>query len=585
MASNYNDDEPVTVESGDLGSGKIAVEIFNKADAALEKTDYRLVVELMGSGTGDQRCGVDIVAVLDVSYSMWGKRLEKLKTSMNFLVKKLSPIDRLSVITFSWKAVRLCPLIAMHKNGQAKIEMLINKLEVDSYTNITRGLTEALSVLTQRRQQEGRTSAIMLMADGELTDGFDHPSTVDVSGVPVYTFGLSRDHDSQLLQDIASRSDKGTYSIADVKGSSLNIAFSSCLAGLLSVVVQDLELTITQNESEIQEVHAGSYNQARVNDSVTISFGDLYNREKRSTTVFLSLPPVEERMAMDILKLAFSYRPSGGGALIKSAPITATMTRTSSPVTVDPVEVSSEIARGDIAAAMQMARNQADANDFNGAKKTLENVRKSLDNVNRVADTLIKTLKYEVQEFSRLLMDPKCYLREGRAFALSSELSHNLQRFAARGDASQLFALAIPLVALFANQAIEFEQSTSIKISNKMVRTLTNYDDEPVPVPSAPPKGVGLGQGKIVQNIFNKADASLEKTDYRLVVELMVLDKEEQRCGVDIVVVLDLGGFIHGKKLKKLKTWTNFFVKKLSPIDRLSIVTSHSQRMREGCAH
>ncbi|XP_074266146.1 uncharacterized protein LOC141588613 [Silene latifolia] len=242
-----------TCASGDLGSGKIALCIFNKADAALEKTDYRLVVELMGLDAGDQRCGVDIVAVLDVSGSMDGNNLEKLKTSMKFLVKKLSPTDRLSIVTFLSTAVRLCPLTGMNKNGQAKIEMLINKLEANGCTNITRGLTEALNVLAQRIQQDGRTSAIMLMADGELTNGFDHPSTVDVSGVPVYTFGLGRDHGSQ-------------------------------------------------------EVRVGSYNQARVNDSVTISFGNLYNCEKRSTTVFLSLPAVEERMAMDILKLAFSYR-------------------------------------------------------------------------------------------------------------------------------------------------------------------------------------------------------------------------------------------------------------------------------------
>ncbi|XP_074318178.1 E3 ubiquitin-protein ligase WAV3-like [Silene latifolia] len=267
----------------------------------------------MGSGTGDRRCGVDIVAVLDVSYSMWGNRLEKLKTSMNFLVKKLSPIDRLSIVTFSSTAVRLCPLTAMDKNGQAKIEMLINKLEADSYTNITLGLETALSVLAQRRQYEGRTTAIMLVSDGEQSSGYDHPSTVDVdvSGFPVYTFGLNTDHDSKVLYEIASISDNGTYSIADVEcadSASLNIAFSSCLAGILSVVVQDLKLTVTQLDSDIQDVRAGNHDQTRDNESVTISFGNLYNSETHKTTVFLSLPLVQARTTSDILIISYSFR-------------------------------------------------------------------------------------------------------------------------------------------------------------------------------------------------------------------------------------------------------------------------------------
>ncbi|XP_074318188.1 putative E3 ubiquitin-protein ligase WAVH2 [Silene latifolia] len=420
MKISYNDDEPVTaILPADSGlapeqfvSEKIAVEIFNKADAALEKTDYRLVVELMGSGTGDRRCGVDIVAVLDVSYSMWGKRLEKLKTSMNFLVKKLSPIDRLSIVTFSSKAVRLCPLTTMDKNGQPKIEMLINKLEADSYTNITLGLETALSVLAQRRQYEGRTTAIMLVSDGEQSSGYDHPSTVDVSGVPVYTFGLGTDHDSKVLYEIASRSDKGTYSIADVEGpdsASLNIAFSSCRAGILSVVVQDLELTVTQLDSDIQDVRAGNYDQTRDNESVTISFGNLYNRETRRTTVFLSLPLVPARTTSDILRISYSFRSITHLNFIDFA-----------LTLLEPVQLINEVVRGDTANSIIEARKQADIHNYDEAKTSLKNRERSLDKLNPESNALIKALKYEVQEFLRLLVEPEIYSEEGRAFALSS---------------------------------------------------------------------------------------------------------------------------------------------------------------------
>ncbi|KAK9755558.1 hypothetical protein RND81_01G034400 [Saponaria officinalis] len=434
MAAQHN---PLLIPADGFGLGIIEFEIFNKADAPLEKTDYRLVVGLMGLEiVGEQRCGVDIVTVLDVSYSMKGKNLEKLKTSMKYLVKKLNSIDRLSIVTFSSEADKLCGLTGMNNNAQAEIEMLIDKLEVNGSADITVGLQTALRVLDARRQHEGRTSAIMLMSSGEH-NGLDHPSTVDVGHVPIYTFGLGKHHDSQLLQEIASRT-------------SLNIAFSSCLAGLLSVVVQDLELTVTQMESEIEEVRAGNYDQARVNKSVTIVFGNIYNREKREIIVFLSLPAIEERTTTEILEATISCRPSGGGDLITSETIMATVTRRGSPVTVDPIEVGNEIARADTAVAIQKARKQADANDLSGAQNTMKNAEKLLCNLNRDADELIKAQKYE----------------RGRAFALSSELSHNLQRFASRGDATQLVALAIPLVGQFVNQAIEFDQDNDIEVTS-----------------------------------------------------------------------------------------------------------------------
>jgi hypothetical protein len=59
------------------------------------------------------------------------------------------------------------------------------------------------------------------------------------------------------------------------------MAFSQCLAGLLTVVVQDLTVTVArvEDESTIQKVAAGNYPQMQDADagSVTVAFefGDL----------------------------------------------------------------------------------------------------------------------------------------------------------------------------------------------------------------------------------------------------------------------------------------------------------------------
>ena len=77
------------------------------------------------------------------------------------------------------------------------------------------------------------------------------------------------------------------------------------------MVVQDLNLTIKQvdDESKIEEVFAGNYPQTRNNDgSITISFGELYNREVRKVMVDLLLPAVESRKSPDVLEVSYTYR-------------------------------------------------------------------------------------------------------------------------------------------------------------------------------------------------------------------------------------------------------------------------------------
>jgi hypothetical protein len=98
----------------------------------------------------------------------------------------------------------------------------------------------------------------------------------------------------QVLEEIASKSQGGTfYFVKD--GASLNEHFSQLLAGLLSVVVQDLNLTVWEvpGQSNIDEVDAGGYDPTTKRDSsVTVSFGDLYNGEERKVIVNLHLPAI-----------------------------------------------------------------------------------------------------------------------------------------------------------------------------------------------------------------------------------------------------------------------------------------------------
>ena len=120
-----------------------------------------------------------------------------------------------------------------------------------------------------------------------------------------------------MLNGIANNSNGGTFSIADVDN--LSAAFAQCLAGLLTVVVQDLKVTIkpltvkvgTETIAhKIQNVFAGNYPQTKdeATGSVTVSFGDLYVKEIRKIIVELILPAVEKRVATRSFQVSIQYR-------------------------------------------------------------------------------------------------------------------------------------------------------------------------------------------------------------------------------------------------------------------------------------
>ncbi|KAG5542279.1 hypothetical protein RHGRI_021969 [Rhododendron griersonianum] len=464
----FNDDEPIVATQDDLGNkseaflaGKTSLRIISKNEAPLEESKFKVMLELTGAGSGNDRRGLDLVMVLDVSGSMKGDKLEKMKTAVRFVIKKLSPIDRLSVVTFAASSERLCPLRQITEHSQTEIENKVKALVADGGTNIAAGLQTGLQVLNDRKLTGGRAVGIMLMSDGLQTDG--DATKVPVGKVPVHTFGFGQDHDPKVLKAIADNSIGGTFS--DVQNEdNLSIAFSQCLGGLLSVVVQDLKLTVTKLESTIEKVSAGDYPQSRddTDGSVTISFGDLYIKELRKVIVDLLLPAVSSRMGADVLEINYTYRCAGGVKLFEANPIVANITRIGTSVEPEREEVMIEENRVRTAQMMKEARVMADEKKLEDAQEKLVEAENLLEDVvDDQSNPLIEMLKSELQQLLKLMQSQDIYEKKGRSFALSSETSHNRQRFATRGDVENLRLFATPRMDTYLEQAKSFDEDPS----------------------------------------------------------------------------------------------------------------------------
>jgi Mg-chelatase subunit ChlD len=176
------------------------IPMYSKKEVSLAEDEVTALVEIKADSSAKMREGLDLVAVLDVSGSMEGHKIESAKKALQFVIMKLTPLDRLSVVTFNGSATRLTPLRSMTPAAQNELKVIVGRLTAHGGTDIKSGLVMGLDVLAGRVHTESRTANIFLMSDGKnegRTSG--DPTLVDPGDVVVYTFGFGRGTDHEVV--------------------------------------------------------------------------------------------------------------------------------------------------------------------------------------------------------------------------------------------------------------------------------------------------------------------------------------------------------------------------------------------------
>ncbi|XP_062197278.1 uncharacterized protein LOC133900161 [Phragmites australis] len=452
---SFNDDEePPPTKPGPARPGgitglptrQVQLSKYHNPNAPMAPNDQQVLLELKGISSAASRAPLDLVAVIDVSGSMEGDKLENAKKALCFIIRKLTDRDRLCIVQFDHEVTRLCPLRCATEAVRADLEALVCGLKARGATNIKAGLETSLRVVNERKLTAGRAANIMLMSDGQHNEGDWDPNTnFDPLNMPVHTFGFGRDHDSIMLGAIAKKSLGGVYNFVDDSDKLTNLSetFSQILAGLVTIIAQDLELTVTpvQGEATIKKVDAGTYQLNTSSDgssSVTVKFGTLYSTEERSVIVELAL---SDRTAFDPYRAdvaVVQYRFTAQGQQVTSNPERITIDRSWRKPDPDdaPPQLLNEVTRRQHADSIREAMEMADVEKLEDARSKLAEALKALD---RIVDPMVDMLRKELLKLLELFTTKETYKKQGRPYAISSLASHGRQRSAARGDAEDVW--------------------------------------------------------------------------------------------------------------------------------------------------
>lgn len=132
----------------------------------------------------------DVVLVLDVSGSMWGDKIDRVKEDASDLVKKLlvsDPNNKIGLAVFSDEGTKI---LDFSSNEEALLGE-INNLEVGGQTNYYEGMLRAEEIIGDYQMQEGRGLAILFLTDG-------YPNRCNSQEIGVYRRLKARYPDMQV---------------------------------------------------------------------------------------------------------------------------------------------------------------------------------------------------------------------------------------------------------------------------------------------------------------------------------------------------------------------------------------------------
>ncbi|HYT04519.1 MAG TPA: VIT domain-containing protein [Gemmatimonadales bacterium] len=185
----------------------------------------------------------DVVAVLDVSGSMSGDKLDQAKAALARLLGTLRAGDRFRVVTFGSGVHRYAPGWTEVTAEQVRAAQdWVRRLDTDGGTNIAAALTEAFA----SPPAEGALGVVVFLTDGLPTVGETDPERIadwadrDRGAFRVFAFGIGYDVNTYLLDRLTERA-RGLAEYIQ-PGGDIEQAVGSLAAKISSPVLTDLTL-------------------------------------------------------------------------------------------------------------------------------------------------------------------------------------------------------------------------------------------------------------------------------------------------------------------------------------------------------
>lgn len=338
-----------------------------------------------GEGFSDAlRRPLNLSLVIDRSGSMAGDKIDYTKQAAQFLVQHLGSRDTFSIVLYNDKVeTLLAPEIVSNKDT---VTQLIDKIRVRGTTNLSGGWLEGCQHVAKNLSQQS-LNRVILMSDGLANRGITERATlISIAeqkrreGVSTTTMGLGKDFNEDLMMDMANAAGGAFYFIESPEVTPS--IFQEELSGLLSIVGQNLTITITPTGyvSTLRQLNA--YSVDLDGKMTTFRLGDIFANEVKTLVLELDVPAMEKLGEQQIATIRFEYDEVIKGATkhhIQDSPVIVNIKSKDASLVQPNPDVTHSVLLLQAAQARQEAVKAADKGNYNRASTVLRNMAEKID--------------------------------------------------------------------------------------------------------------------------------------------------------------------------------------------------------------
>ncbi|HEX7120685.1 MAG TPA: VWA domain-containing protein [Longimicrobiales bacterium] len=266
--------------------------------------------------TADDRVPLNIGIVLDRSGSMAGAPLEAAKEAAALLVRRLAPVDVVSVVAYD-DAVRT---VAEPATGDAQHDLIgrIHAIRSGGCTNLSGGWLRGRDLVAASKR-DGATHRLLLLTDGLANVGITDPDRLvglcrnaREAGIVTTTIGFGPDYDEVLLRRMAEAGGGSMYYIE--RPDQAPAVFAEEIDGLLSLRAQNIAVEIRPAAAARLACVHHRYPSEPLDDGLRLELGDLYARDPRVLLAEFLVVPGEPAAAGAHGAPRATGAPAGTGA-------------------------------------------------------------------------------------------------------------------------------------------------------------------------------------------------------------------------------------------------------------------------------
>jgi hypothetical protein len=421
-------------------------------DASQKDMDFAVTLSARSLPDDDEasRAPVDIVVCLDVSGSMNGAKLNLCKETLALLLRELGPEDRFGLVSFGSQAqIELSIKKLTPENREAAL-IKIESLSTSGMTNMSGGIGLAAQELNAVENPHSVRS-VFLLTDGHANQGIsDMNGIVSITknclglsnghgGATIHCFGYGQDHDSTMLKGISSATEGGTYYYVE-KETEVVSAFGDALGGLLSVVAQNVSVTLSVPKVSAEKgvsITAVDHDSAVAlpNGSYRVVLGDFYADENRDILLRTTLTNAVDENYVPHVTASVSYLDTIQKTIVTNKdvhgsvqrPLGCHVSKTNNHVALQSIRIKTT-------KVIAATRILADKNELEQARTNIteymNNLRQEIDQLEESTNPLVMQLLHELDVIKAGLLSQHMYETTTGKYMDARIQTHSMQRCA-----------------------------------------------------------------------------------------------------------------------------------------------------------